>query len=63
MKIKLHDFSMTIYAVFRDARKANTEDHLCIFITYKKERKISFQAESNESKIGFASCVSLRFGI
>ena len=27
MIIKFHDFSTTIYAVFHDARKANTEDH------------------------------------
>ena len=30
--IKFHDFSMTICTVFHDARKANTEVHLPVFI-------------------------------
>ena len=25
--IKFHDFSLTMYAVYHDARKADTEDH------------------------------------
>ena len=33
-----HDFSMTICAVFHDARKENTEDHLRMFITYMKRK-------------------------
>ena len=38
-----HGFSMTIYAVFHDARKANTEDHRAysLHIT-QKESQISF---------------------
>ena len=35
--ITFHDLSMTIYAVFHDARKAN-EDHLHEFITYTKRK-------------------------
>ena len=35
-------FSMTIYVVFHDARKANTEDHLCVFITYTKTKSNIF---------------------
>ena len=32
--IKFHDFSMTIYAVFHDTRKAKTEDYLRVFLTF-----------------------------
>ena len=31
---KSHDFSMTIYTVLHDARKANPEYHMHVFITY-----------------------------
>ena len=35
---KIPWLSMTIYTVFHDARKANTEDHMRIFITYTKQK-------------------------
>ena len=53
--IKFHDFSMTIYAVFHDGRKANTEDHRVYSSHIRKESKISFQTENKESKRWFAS--------
>ena len=64
--IKFHYIFMTIYAVFHDVRKADTEDH-CAYSSYilyiRKESQISFQTENKESKRWFASCLRLRFWI
>ena len=48
--IKFHDFSTTIYALFHDDRKANTEDHRPYSPHIRKESQISFQTENKESK-------------
>ena len=45
--IKFDDFSVTIYAVFHDVRKANTDDHLHVSDIYEKNQ-ISFQTENKE---------------
>ena len=51
--IKLHDFSMTVCAVFPDTRKENTEDHL------RKESQIFDQTENNESKRSFLPSITI----
>ena len=49
--IKFHDFSMTIYAIFHDARKANTENNRTYASHTRKESQISFQTENKQSKM------------
>ena len=60
---KIHDISMTLYAVFHDARTANTENHRAYSSQIRKESQIYFQTENKESKRWFASCPTLRFEI
>ena len=60
--IKFHDFSMTIYAIFHDARKANTENNRTYSSHTRKESQIYFQTENKESKRRFASYLTLRIG-
>ena len=50
--IKFHDFSMTIYAVFHDARKANIEDHHVYTSHIQKESQISFKLKIRSRKDG-----------
>ena len=59
--INFHDFSMTIYTVFHDARKANTEDHNA-YSTHTRTESNIFLNWKKESKRWFASFLSLRFG-
>ena len=56
--IKLHDVSTTIYTVFYDAGKANTEDH-SYTSPMRKETQISFQIENKKSKRWVVSCLTL----
>ena len=54
--------SITIYAVFHDARKANTENNRTYSSHTRKESQISFQTENKESKRWFASHLTLQIG-
>ena len=67
--IKLHDFSITIYAVFQDVRnifqdvrKGNTEDHREYSPHIWKESQVSIPNENKQSKRWFVSCLTFRFG-
>ena len=53
---------MTIYAIFHDARKANTENNCTYSSNARKESQISFQTENKESKRWFASHLTLQIG-
>ena len=48
--IKFHDFSMTIYTVFHDARKANTEDHSTYSTEHIHENKLRFLFKLKRSR-------------
>ena len=51
---------MTIYTVFHDARKANTDNIRTYSSHTRKESQIYFQTENKESKRWFASHLTLR---
>ena len=59
--IKFHDFSMTIYAVFPDARKGNRI--ICMYSSHihpvRKESQIYFKTENKESERWFVSCLNM----